>query len=95
VSATQAISRVDSHNALPTSREKMILYPHVSTFWIFLNFVAANGFSMDGSYPSIIRHQGDHSTKSAAMRRARRKITIGRVLITALTHKIHRYAPPA
>jgi hypothetical protein len=74
----------------------MILYPHVSPFRNFLNFLAANGLSIDGEHlRSIVGHRGDHPTKSPARSAARRKITTGRVLITALTHKIHRYAPPA
>ena len=74
----------------------MILYPHVSPFRNFLNFLAANGSSIGGEQPrSNVGHQGDHPTKSPARCGARRKITTGRVLITGLTHKIHRYAPSA
>ena len=44
--ATQAKSRLDLYNTLPTWHEKMILYPYVSPFRNFLNFLAANGFSI-------------------------------------------------
>ena len=39
----------------------MILYQHVSCFQNFLNFLAANGFSIGGKQPpSTVGHQGDH-----------------------------------
>jgi hypothetical protein len=73
----------------------MILYSHVRPSGISLNFLAANGFSIGGEQlRSIVGHQGDHSTESPARCGARHKIRTG-VLITALTHKMHRYAPPA
>ena len=73
----------------------MILYQRVSCFHNFVNFLAANGFSIGGMHSHPLLATKVIIRQIACTVAFRTRSRLDEVLITALTHKVHRYAPPA